>query len=245
MKIQITSYIYKLPDKVRLEITKEVINNSTADLLLFSGHTIGFVNEIEKLQSSIKNYRTEVIFELESINSNKIENCLYHIKNGKIQSLYTNQIFAESVEIENNYELAGRILNELETKRKLNINGFSVLIIQCGEINILKNIQSEENRVEFRLLEDKILNEKFMRIINETDIFLNPIHTPMGNQGKIQKRREFLSKNKKYYFSTSNTKKKSKNLELKSLQYAFYNENELIEVEKIITNESISRIYKI
>lgn len=245
MKIQITSYIYQHPDKVRLEITKEVINNSTADLLLFSGHTIGFVNEIEKLQSSIKNYQTEVIFELESINSKKIKNCLYHIKKGKVQSMYTNQIFTESIEIENNYELAGRLLNEFETKRKLIINGLSVLIIQCGEINILKNIQSEENRVVFRLLEDKILNEKFTKIINDTDIFLNPIHTPMGNQGKIQKRREFLSKNKKYYFSTSNTKENSKNLELKSLQYAFCNENELIEVEKIITNESISRIYKI
>jgi hypothetical protein len=67
-------------------------------------------------------------------------------------------------------------------------------------MNILKNIQSEENRVEFRLAEDKILNERFLKILMETDVFLNPIHSPMGNQGKIQKRREFLSQNEKYYF---------------------------------------------
>ncbi len=245
MRIQITSYISGLSDKDKFELTKEIVNNSTADLLLFSGHTIGFVNEIEKLKTSITNKETEVIFELKDINTEKIKNCLYHIKNGEIQNLYTNQLFAESVEIENNYQLADRLLYEFENKRKFNINKLSFLVIQCGEMNILKNIQSEENRVEFRLAEDKILNERFLKILMETDVFLNPIHSPMGNQGKIQKRREFLSQNEKYYFSTSNTKDDSKNLDLKSLQYAFYNGNELIEESKILTEKSISRIYKI
>jgi len=245
MRIQITSYISGLSNKDKFELTKEIINNSTADLLLFSGHTIGFVNEIESLKTSITNKETEVIFELKDINTEKIKNCLYHIKNGEIQNLYTNQLFAESVEIENNYQLADRLLYEFENKRKFNINKLSFLVIQCGEMNILKNIQSEENRVEFRLAEDEILNERFLKILKETDVFLNPIHSPMGNQGKIQKRREFLSQNEKYYFSTSNTKDDSKNLDLKSLQYAFYNGNELIEESKILTEKSISRIYKI
>ena len=245
MRIQITSYISGLSDKDKFELTKEIVNNSTADLLLFSGHTIGFVNEIEKLKTSITNKETEVIFELKDINTEKIKNCLYHIKNGEIQNLYTNQLFAESVEIENNYQLADRLLYEFENKRKFNINKLSFLVIQCGEMNILKNIQSEENRVEFRLAEDEILNERFLKILKETDVFLNPIHSPMGNQGKIQKRREFLSQNEKYYFSTSNTKDDSKNLDMKSLQYAFYNGNELIEESKILTEKSISRIYKI
>ncbi|OQA65103.1 MAG: hypothetical protein BWY38_02732 [Ignavibacteria bacterium ADurb.Bin266] len=245
MRIQITSYISGLSNKDKFELTKEIINNSTADLLLFSGHTIGFVNEIESLKTSITNKETEVIFELKDINSEKIKNCLYHIKNGEIQNLYTNQIFAESGEIENNYQLADRLLYEFANKRKFNINKLSFLVIQCGEMNILKNIQSEENRVEFRLTEDAILNERFLKILNETDVFLNPIHSPMGNQGKIQKRREFLSQNEKYYFSTSNTKDDSRNLDLKSLQYAFYNGNDLIEESKIITDKSISRIYKI
>jgi len=245
MRIQITSYISGLSNKDKFELTKNIVNNSTADLLLFSGHTIEFVNELESLKTSITNKETEVIFELKDINSEKIKNCLYHIKNGEIQNLYTNQIFTESIEIENNYQLADRLLYEFENKRKFKINKISFLVIQCGEMNILKNIQSEENRVEFRLAEEEALNERFLKILNETDVFLNPIHSPMGNQGKIQKRREFLSKNEKYYFSTSNTKDDSRNLDLKSLQYAFYDGNDLIENSKITTDKSISRIYKI
>lgn len=245
MKIQITSYIYGLSDKVRFDLTKDTINNSTADLILFSGHTIGFANEIEKLQYTIKNDQSEVIFELQNIKSEKIGNCLYHIKKGKMINLYTNQIFTQSGEIEGNYELGDRLLHEFENNRIIQIKGLSILIIQCGEINILKNIQSEENRVEFRLSDDPILSERFTKIFTETDIFLNPIHTPMGNQGKIQKRREFFSKGNKYYFSASNTKEYSNNLDLKSLQYAYHNEHELIEVEKIITDKLISRIYEI
>ena len=245
MKIQITSYVQGLSNSNRLELTIETINNSTADILLFSGHTIGFVNEIEQLQTSLKNNKTEVIFELESINSDTIRNCLYHIKNGKIKSLYTNQIFTQSVEIENNHEHGDRLLHEFESKRKIIIKGLSVLIIQCGEINILKNIQSENNKVEFRLLDNQFLKKRFNKLLSETDIFFNPIHTPMGNQGKILKRREFLSKNKRYYFSACNTKKGSNNLELKSLQYAFFNENELCEIEKIENVNSVSRVFNI
>ena len=74
MRIQITSYLSGLSDKDKFELTKEIVNNSTADLLLFSGHTIGFVNEIEKLKTSITNKETEVIFELKDINTEKIKN---------------------------------------------------------------------------------------------------------------------------------------------------------------------------
>lgn len=245
MRIQLTSFQNGLSDKTRLDITSRIINNSTADSILFSGHTIGFVNEIEKLKVALKNNKIQVIFELENINSEKINNCLYHIKNGKINNLYTNQIFTQSGEIENNYELGDRFINELETKRKFEINGLNFLIIQCGEINILKNIQNDSNRVEFRLLNDKNLSNRFEHILKTTDVILNPIHTPMGNQGKIQKRREFLSANSKYYFSTSNTKKGSRNLNLKSLQYAFFNGKEMTEIEQFMTNNSVNRIFDI
>jgi len=69
MKIQITSYINNLSDKDRLDLTIEIINNTKADLLLFSGHTIGFVNDIEILSSKINNTKSEVIFELKDVNS--------------------------------------------------------------------------------------------------------------------------------------------------------------------------------
>lgn len=245
MKVQITSYVHHLSYSKRLELTIDTINKSTSDILLFSGHTIGFVNDIDKLKSAIKNNKTEVIFELESINTDKIRNCIYHIKKGVIRSLYSNQIFAESIEINNNYELGDRLLNELENKRSIIINGLSVLIIQCGEINILKNIQKENNRVEFRLKDNQLLNQRFERIMHKTDIIFNPIHEPMGNQGKMHKRREFLSKNSKYYFSTSNSKPNSSNLFLNSMQYAYYDGKEIFEIERIKNENSLSRVYEL
>jgi len=45
----------------------------------------------------------------------------------------------------------------------------------------------------------------------------------MGNQGKMKKRREFLTDNNRSYFSVSNTKPDSLNLELNGLQYAYKN----------------------
>lgn len=245
MKIQIISFKNCLSNKNRLELTKTIINNSSADLLMFSGGTIGFSNDIEKLKELIENKKTEVIFELKDIYSSMIHTCLYHIKKGAINNLYTNQLFYHSSQIENNYQLADRFLHELETKRRIKIKGFNVLIIQCGEINILKNIQSEDNRVEFRLEEDKKLLDRFNEILNETNIILNPIHTPMGNQGKMKRRREFLSDNKRYYFSASNTKEDSDDLELKSLQYAYYNGSEISKSEKVSSENYVYKVFDI
>ncbi len=245
MKIEVVSYLNGLSDKFRLKLTSDIINKSTADLILFSGHTIGRVNDINTLRTLISNKKTEVILELEDLNSGKIGNCLYHLKRGELKNLYTNQIFTQSKEIEGNYELADRLIHELETTRVLNIKGKSVLIIQCGEINILKNIQSANNRVDFRLKDKQSLENRFNKIIRESKIILNPIHTPMGNQGKMKKRREYLTKNNRYYFSACNTKKNSDNLNLKSLQYAYYNKKTLAEINKDITTNFISRTYSI
>jgi hypothetical protein len=243
--IEIVSYKYDLTDKERLNLTQKVINESTSDILLFSGHTIGFVNDIKNLRQQISNKKTEVILELENINSGKIENCLYRISKGDLKSLNTNQIFATSDEIEGNHELAQRLLYEFERHRLLILNNIKVLVIQCGELNILKNQQKKNNRVEFRLSDDSMLKDRFKKIIRQTKVFLNPIHTPMGNQGKMKKRREFLSKNGKYYFSTSNTKEGSDNLSLESLQYGFYNGKPLNILSRKVTNDSISRIFEI
>src|SRR5690554_4315313 len=117
MIVEIVSYINGLSDNVRLKLTKNLINSSTADILLFSGHTVGFVNDIETLRLSIDNYHTEVIFELEDINSDKINNCLYRISKGILINMFTNQLFTRSIDIENNYELASRLLYELKHNR--------------------------------------------------------------------------------------------------------------------------------
>ncbi len=243
--IEIISFKINLTDKVRLNLTSKIINESTSDLLLFSGHTLDFVNDIESLREQIKNTKTEVILELKDINSDMLRNCLYRISKGKLFSLNTNQIFATSGQIENNYELCRRLFYEFESHRTLLINGMKILILQCGELNILKNYQNDNNRVEFRLSDDSLLNDIFENIIRTTDIFLNPIHTPMGNQGKMHKRREFLSQNEKYYFSTSNTKENSVDLSLESLQYAYHNGLPIEPIEVKQMTNSISRIFEI
>ncbi|MBB6613149.1 hypothetical protein H7F15_19070 [Pontibacter sp. Tf4] len=244
-EIEIVSFVHKLPNEDRLRLTAELINNSSADILLFSGHTIGFVNDIEILKDLIHNKNIEAFLELENINSDKIGNCLYRVTNGKLKNLYTNQLFSASGQIENNYELADRFLHELETKRNFSIKGFNTLVLQCGELNILKNYQSEENRVEFRFNDDKDLKKRFDKLLKTSNLILNPIHTPMGNQGKMNKRRIYLSSQKRLYFSTSNTKEESKNLKLESLQYAYFDGKPLKGTSKIKIDNSISRTYKV
>lgn len=245
MFIEIVSYLHELSDKVRLELTNTLINTSTADILLFPGHSVSFVKDIESLRSSIDNCRTEVVFELQNVKSQIIRNCLYRISKGVVRSMFTNQLFSQSLEIENNYELGRRFLHELQIHRMFEVHGFKILIIQCGEINILKNIQSENNRVEFRLSDDANMGKDFLRILGDSNIILNPIHTPMGNQGKMEKRRVYLSQDSRYYFSTSNSKADSSNLDLKSLQYAYCDGLPIIEKEKVISDNYVKRTFEI
>ena len=223
MEVELVSTVCDLSDQKKLAVALDAINRSKADLLLFCGHTIGFVNDIETLKGRIDNTHTYVVLELRDMNSSKLGNCLYKINGGNLQSMHTNQLFTTSHEIERNYQLGERLLNEFQTRRTFQLFGLNFLVIQCGELNFLKNLQSQNNCVEFRLSNHKELSTKFRRIMNGTDVFLNPIHTPMGNQGKMVKRRIFLSKNKRYYFSTSNTKPGSLDTGLSSLQYASFN----------------------
>ena len=145
-----------------------------------------------------------VLFEVKRSNNEDYPNYLYTIQDGKIKSLNTKQVFATSSEIEGNEFLCEQFINELETKRRFAVKGKICLVLQCGENNIIKNSQSEKNKPYFRLEERKDLKGKFLSILKDTDIVLNPIHSPMGNQGKLEQRRKYLSGNKRYYFSVCN-----------------------------------------
>lgn len=244
MKIQLTSYLSETPDKERLNLTADIINQSTADLILFAGHAIVSAKDIDRLNSLISNKYVEAIIELQDLNSDFISNCLYHIKNGTIRNLYTNQLFSTSAHINNNNQLAERFIYELETKRMLKIKGKVCLVIQCGELNILKNQQMYDNKVIFRIDDLQLLN-RFNNLIAKTNIILNPIHSPMGNQGKMHRRREYLSENNRHYFSTSNTNEDSIDLTRKGLQYAYNNGGKIIDTEILYYKNSVSRFYDI
>ena len=82
------------------------------------------------------------------------------------------------------------------------------------------------NRAVFRFEDDAIMNQRFADFLNNTDIILNPMHSPMGNQGKMRKRREFFSDNNRAYFSTANFEDEE-SISKKSVQYACINGKEL------------------
>lgn len=248
VKIQLISYIDNLSGKKRIEKTAHIINNSKADLVLFSGHTILYSNDLIELQNEITNSDIVAILEVKSDDLSKflsVDNSLYCLKNGKITSLATSQLFTDSEDIIDNYRLGERLLTELETRRTFKVKRKQITILQCGEINILENKQTEGNKPHFRLLQYEDLAERFQDIVENTKIFLNPIHSPMGNQGKMEERRKYLSKKERFYFSTCNNNKLD--LSLKSLQYAFYNGERLVPTIEFIEKDQtyISRIFEI
>lgn len=163
---------------------------------------------------------------------------------GRLVNMFTNQFFASSKEIEGNELLCEHFIDELENKRCFRVKSKKCLALQCGEINIIKNIQKESNRSVFRLQNRTDLEKRFFDLLNNTDLILNPIHTPMGNQGKMEKRRELLSFSKRYYFSTSNSDEKHL-IDSASLQFSFYDGARLNETTKEINKDTQIRFFDI
>ncbi len=95
--------------------------------------------------------------------------------------MHTFQFFTTSGAIEDNDVLIEAFVNELETRRQFKVGDKNCLLLMCGENNILKNIQSEDNKVTIRI-EDKKLEKRFRNILKGVYFILNPIHKPQfGN----------------------------------------------------------------
>lgn len=255
MEVELISYHQDLDTEKRLELTTNLINQSRADLIMFCGYTIADKSDLKKLSNNIENEVSTVLFEVDYMEESKfleLNHCLYIIQNGAIHNLFTNQFFATSDEIEGNESLCERFINELETRRRFKVKRRNCLVFQCGEINIIKNLQKEGNIPVFRLQKRKDLEERFNNLLDNTDIILNPIHTPMGNQGKMEKRREYFSANNRFYFSASQNGTITRNdseyeisMESSCLQYAFYNGNAIEESDYESTEEYQKRTYKL
>lgn len=203
MKVQLVSYRYdqrwKFSNDDQIKMTAEIINASDADLILFCGKSLRNIDDRTILYRKIKNKKVTAVLD------GKPKGGGYQIailQEGKIRILQTPQMFISSSDL--SHSLASDYIDVLESERRITVAGKSCLIIQCGEINILKNRQKENNRVEFRFKDDNDLNKRFHDLLRCTEIILNPIHSPMGNQNKMAKRREYLtSEAQKYYFSAS------------------------------------------
>lgn len=122
----------------------------------------------------------------------------------KLLAKRTPQVFKTSKEINKKPELMNEYLVELEKSRLLRVGDKWITWLICGEVNILRNVQSDGNRAEFRFTADRLLSKRFRSIVNETDIFVNPTHTIMGNQRKLAMRRAYLSAHGRTFCSASN-----------------------------------------
>ena len=235
MVIQLVSYKTTLRADSRLQHTAEIINSSKADLILFAGHTLASHRDVDELNTLLDNNMTTAVIEVKKDAKSKslpVYHSLFLLQNGVAKDIYTHQLFTDSKTIKAYPELGEHLMLELETRRNFSAANRNVSIIQCGENNILRNIQSEGNRAVFRFEDDAILNKRFADFLNNTDIILNPMHSPMGNQPKMCKRREFFSSNNRAYFSTANYVDEEA-IYNKSVQYACINgkEQEPMDVE--------------
>ena len=249
MIVQLVSYKSTLRADSRLQHTAEIINSSKADLILFAGHTLASHRDVDELNTLLDNNRTTAVIEVKKDTKSKslpVYHSLFLLQNGVAKDIYTHQLFTDSKTIKAYPELGEHLMLELETRRNFSAANRNVSIIQCGENNILRNIQSEGNRAVFRFEDDAILNKRFADFLNNTDIILNPMHSPMGNQPKMRKRREFFSSNNRAYFSTANFEDEE-SIYNKSVQYACINgkEQEPMNVEVGKRNSYIVRTFVI
>ncbi|MBO4574986.1 MAG: hypothetical protein J5708_06665 [Bacteroidales bacterium] len=74
----------------------------------------------------------------------------------------------------------------------------------------------------------------------------------VGNQGKMEKRRELLSANNRYYLSVSQNGTKSRkdnkyliSMNSRSLQYSFYNGFAFMEIDNESTNDYQKRLFEL
>lgn len=216
----------------RLENVKLVLDvlekTKDMDLIIFPGWTLTDVDQLNKVIGKLSKPHPTLVLEVYK-KSTKPKNYLdsegyYVIKNGKPVISARQQPFYLSSQI--NEENGREYLDELENDRLFETGDKRVRLIICGENNILKNEQSKHNEVSCRL-EDEESKIKMKSILDDTNLFINPAHTPMGNLGKMKKRWEFLSKDDRAALFVTNEQSHKPNLEKKSLRYAFINGQEI------------------
>ena len=216
MNVQLVSYQYRKTEAKRIDYAAEIINNSTADLILFPGHALLYKKDLAELTAGISNKHSCALIECKEKGNHP-----YLIRNGKIKDLHTSQFFSRASHIANDPNFCEDFMTELELRRVFSVCGKKCLLLQCGEMNIVKNYQKDGNRAAFRFDNIPELSERFEALLSSVDIILNPAHTPMGNQGKLARRRELLSACGRAYFLTCNADEKHRNLLAKSMQYAY------------------------
>jgi len=223
MRISLISFYTKLNWDKRLEKVAEILNETKSDIVVFAGHALKDHVSLERLRLMVNNENVKALIEIKHDVLGEMimaKNSLYWLERGEVMSMHTHQVFSTSGDIEKNTSLCEYFIQELQEHRTIKIDDkLCALVLQCGELNIIKNLQSEGNRPVFRI-ENLNFERRFNDMLSKVQFIFNPIHTPMGNQGKMEKRRELLSQGGRYYFSVSN----SEDCEIKNkVVYAFFN----------------------
>lgn len=209
MKIGLLSFVVDKEHPERTRGHEQVILDilralPELDMLVTAGWTLFSQNELDVLLAENLNQHTAVILETWTDIAGNFDHKGYAIQGNRVLVSRTPQVFASSSDVNRNPKLLADLLDLLETERCLHVAGRCVTWLICGEINVLANVQSEGNRAEFRFAEEANLADRWHAILNRTDIFVDPTHTVMGNQGKLHKRRELLSAGGRIFCSVSN-----------------------------------------
>ena len=263
ISIGIVSFIIDLADAkksiINTKIVESIINSyKYLDIIIFPGFSLYNIKELNYLNNVIDNNYSLIILEVWKDFYKKVRHKGYYFQNGKLIDRQIVQYFATSKDINGNSNLMVDFLKHFDKCRNIKFKNKIIRWLICGELNVLKNEQKKDNKTKFRFDNTYELNEYFNQIYNNTDIFINPTHTQMGNQGKMKKRRDFLSRNRKLYISTSNfdlqsyLKKRSiyninykKKLNQKSMQYCVYNMREIQGNVLELSKFHILKIYEI
>lgn len=199
MKIQLVSFpVKRFTNKERqnrVDFITRKINDSDADFIMFSEHVLNNRDDLFLIGKRVKNRHISALFEIPESKNIK-GNRLYLLKNNHIEDLETHQIFATSSDAtKKNVEL---LIDELEAHRQFKIFGKSFLVIQCGENNILKG---NSGIARFRLEKREDFKLRFSELLDNTDVVLNPVHTPWKRFGCYLSRLRSFSDSGRYCFS--------------------------------------------
>ena len=263
MKIELVSYSKNVNACTKCSIMKKVIINSTSDIILFPGSSIDSEKEFYSIVQACSNCNVKIVFEisdLKKIIESKKNKQLSNSYSGKgyfidMSNCPTNlpkefrQRFSTGSELQQNQNLFVDFYEEWESGLRTFVSGGKrFTILMCGETAMLRCRRNggKLSSAEFRF-KDSSLQEKYQKILDGTDVFLNMIHTNQGEQGVMKRKRNIFSADGKYYFSTATYNGLSGFSKSKSLQYAVYNGGSIspIECETKKTDEYISKVFEI
>lgn len=240
MKIQLISFSGELNPNYQMALIVNIINNSNADLILFPGNALRDADDRYYVEDHLTNENVTAIIEIQKDGIMGSPNELFICREGELYDMYTSQVFSKAEHVNGNAVLMEKLLDEM-TRRQFECCGKRFTVLQCGESAIV----SGKGGGEFRFKENQTMNQRFERLMKDTDVFLNPIHTFQGRQNQISKRRSVLSSKGRYYLSAACTESWEQDLDLKSLQYICHDGKELTIKPEIHEEGYVSRTIEI